>query len=180
MFVCFHKKWTRVRVGVCLSECVCVRVRMCVRMFLSFSCDTCEPKCVCIVHLPVFVHAYVCVLISQPPTLPPSSRWRGGRQGSERPAPRVIPNPLVISFVCSSVRERSVQDPVMQGVDLYPSPPNPTPPLSVAPAIHMQATHHPSILSFHLSTPGQAVVSRLKFKSLDRPGRPGPRQATTD
>lgn len=63
---------------------------------------------------------------------------------------------------------------------LYPSPPNPTPPLSVAPAIHMQATHHPPILSFHLSTPGQAVVSRLKFKSLDRPGRPGPRQATTD
>lgn len=44
----------------------------------------------------------------------------------------------------------------------------------------MQATRQPPILLFHLSTPGRAVVSRLKFKSWDRPGRPGPRQATTD
>ncbi|KAI4817712.1 hypothetical protein KUCAC02_011092, partial [Chaenocephalus aceratus] len=36
-------------------------------------------------------------------------------QGSERSVPRVLPNPLLISFVCSSVRERSVRDPGMQG-----------------------------------------------------------------
>ena len=158
----------------CLLVCVCVCVCVCIWMFLSFSCGTCEPKCVCIVHLPV----RVCVNFPAPHS--PSFLLVGRRQGSERPAPRVILNPLLISFVCSSVRQRSVRDPGMRGVDLYPSPPNPTPPLSVAAAIHMQATRHPPILSFHPSTPGQAVVSRLKFKSWDRPGHPGPRQATTD
>lgn len=118
--------------------------------------------------------------VNFPAPYSPSFLLVGGQQGSERPAPRVIPDPLLISFVCSSVRERSLRGPGMRGVDLYPSPPNPTPPLSVAPVIHMQATRHPPILSFHLSTPGQAVVSRLKFKSWDRTGRPGPRQATTD
>lgn len=157
-----------------LSVCDCLLVCVCVWMFLSFSCGTCEPKCVCIVHLPV----RVCVNFPAPHS--PSFLLVGRRQGSERPAPRVILNPLLISFVCSSVRQRSVRDPGMRGVDLYPSPPNPTPPLSVAVAIHMQATRHPPILSFHPSTPGQAVVSRLKFKSWDRPGHPGPRQATTD
>lgn len=119
----------------------------------------------------------VCVLISQPPTLSvlPPGGGAGGR-GPSAQRPVSSRDPLLISFVCSSVRERSARDPGMRGVDLYPSPPNPTPPLSIAQAIHMQATHHPPILSFHLSTPGQAVVSRLKFKSLDRPGRPGPRQ----
>ncbi|KAI9540603.1 hypothetical protein NQZ68_039241 [Dissostichus eleginoides] len=42
----------------------------------------------------------------------------------------------------------------------------------------MQATRQPPILFFHLSTPGQAVVSRLKFKSRDKLGHPGPDQAT--
>lgn len=46
--------------------------------------------------------------------------------------------------------------------------------------IHMQATHHQPILLFQLSTPGQAVVSSLKFKSWDEPGHPGPGQTTTD
>lgn len=101
-----------------------------------------------------------------------------GDSGPSAQRPHVIPGPPppLISFVCSSVREQSARDPGLQGVDLYPSPPNPAPPLPIAPTIHMQATHHPPILSSHLSTPGQAVVSRLKFKSSDRPGREGPRQ----
>lgn len=119
------------------------------------------------------MHMFVCVLISQPPSLPPSSCWRGGRQGSERPVSSQ--NPLLISFVCSSVRERSVQDPAMQGVDLCPSPPNPTPPLSVAPAIHMQATHQPvySLLSSVHAWPGCCVTSQVQVL-----GHAGPSRAT--
>lgn len=135
----------------------------------------CASACVCVCPC-----ICVYVLISQPPRPPPPP---DGRQRSERPAPHVIPGQpphLLCLLVNSSVREQSARDPWLRGVDLYPSPPNPAPPLPIAPAIHMQATHHPPILSSHLSTPGQAVVSRLKFKSSDRPGRAGPRQATTD
>lgn len=149
-------------------------------MFLSFSCDTCEPKCVCIVHLPVFVHAYmcVCVLISQPPTLPPSSCWRGGRQGSERPVSSRTPSSSPLSArqlgsgLCRTLPCRGLTFALHPLTPLLPSP--------LPRRFICKRPINPSILFFHLSTPGQAVVSRLKFKSLDRPGRPGPRQATTD
>lgn len=115
------------------------------------------------------------MFISQPPTPPPP-----GWQGSKGPAPCVILNPLLISFVCSSVRERSTRDLGMRGLTFALNPVTSALPSPMPGTIHMQATHHQPILLFQLSTPGQAVVSSLKFKSWDEPGHPGPGQTTTD
>ncbi|KAM7384732.1 hypothetical protein PAMA_011877 [Pampus argenteus] len=55
---------------------------------------------------------------SSPAPFAPCFLSGGGGAGVR--APRVILSPLLISFVFSSVRERSVRDPEMLGVDLYP------------------------------------------------------------
>lgn len=124
--------------------------------------------------------------------------WGGGQAAGVRAPPRPVSSRgprLLTSFVCSSVRERAVFP--TRGTwrgwrpsTFTPVPPHPPPPsLSVVVAIHMQVTCQPPpppILLFYLSTPGQAAVSRLKFKSRGQsgavqgppsPGPPPPSQA---
>lgn len=84
------------------------------------------------------------------PALLPSSSWQRA----------ACPAPCVISFVCSSVREGHRD----AGGLTFTLTPSPAPPLCVSPPIHMQVSRHP-LFFFHLSTPGRAVVSCLKFKS---------------
>lgn len=60
---------------------------MCDQMLLSFSCGTCEPKCVCIVHLPVHPSPLLSLL-------PPGG---GGQQGFEHPMSSRAPSSSPLS-----------------------------------------------------------------------------------
>lgn len=79
---------------MCVCGCPCVHVWVQISAF------------VCIVHLPERACPCSCVFVSEPLAALPPPGW----QGSEGPAPRVILNTPLISFVCSSVRERSARD----------------------------------------------------------------------
>lgn len=108
----------------------------------------------------------VCVLISQPPTLPPSSCWRGPSAPCHPRTPSSSPLSArqLGSGLCRTLPCRGLTFALHPITPVLPSP--------LPRRFICKRPINPSILSFHLSTPGQAVVSRLKFKSLDRPGRP--------
>lgn len=87
---------------------------------------------------------------------------------------------LLVPFVCSSVRERSVRDSGMQGVNLWPLTSAFPPSSSFAPYDpYASDPRHPLILlSSVRAWPGCCVKSQVQV-----PGRPGPRgvrRTTTD
>lgn len=115
------------------------------------------------------VSVHTCVFVPPLPFPPPV----GGRSPSaQRPVSSSTPSSSPLS--ARQLGSCLCGIPGRWGLTFTLHPLTSAPPLPVDPAIHMQASRHQPILLFHLSTPGQAAVSRLKFKSRDRAGRPGP------